>query len=383
MHTYSGLTWDHPRGYNGLAAAAAARVDIDGASLAWEKQPLEGFEAHPIADLCARYDIVVMDHPHVGEAFDAKCLQPLETVFSAEELATIASGCIGPTFDSYCFAGKHWALPLDAATQVLAYRPDLLQDALPNTWAEVVEISRRTGKVALSLAGPHAICSFMSMATAFGSPPAQDDPDLFVTADVGEQVYELMMHLASMSPAPIEELNPIGILAHMAEHDDVLLCPLIYGYVNYSAPDAKAQRVAFSNAPRKTISGRPGSTLGGTGIGISTRCHVTPELKRHLLWLMSYEAQVVFLPDRDGQPSLRQAWHDSAVNERWGGFYKSTAETLEVAYVRPRHNGYIAFQSSASAYLRQALKESTPAELVIQRLQDLYRKHRPQVGGER
>src|SRR3546814_11047065 len=59
-----GLTWDHPRGYNALAAAAATRTDGE---LGWDKQPLEGFEAHPIADLCARYDLVVLDHPHVGE----------------------------------------------------------------------------------------------------------------------------------------------------------------------------------------------------------------------------------------------------------------------------------------------------------------------------
>lgn len=97
MRTYSGLTWDHPRGYNGLAAAAVARSGIDAVSVSWEKQPLEGFETHPIADLCARYDIVVMDHPHVGEAYDAGCLQPLEAIFSPEVLAEIARNCIGPT----------------------------------------------------------------------------------------------------------------------------------------------------------------------------------------------------------------------------------------------------------------------------------------------
>src|SRR3546814_15973390 len=71
-----GLTWDHPRGYNALAAAAATSADCE---LDWDKQPLEGFEAHPIADLCARYDLVVLDHPQVGEAVAAGCLQPVES----------------------------------------------------------------------------------------------------------------------------------------------------------------------------------------------------------------------------------------------------------------------------------------------------------------
>jgi multiple sugar transport system substrate-binding protein len=383
MRTYSGLTWDHPRGYNGLAAAAVARSGIDAVSVSWEKQPLEGFETHPIADLCARYDIVVMDHPHVGEAYDAGCLQPLEAIFSPEVLAEIARNCIGPTFDSYRFAGKHWALPLDAATQVSVYRPDLLSSPAPVTWEEVVALSRSTGRVGLSLAGPHAICSFMSIAAAFGFPPAADDPDLFVSKEVGREAYEILAELAALSPAPLREMNPIAILGHMASHDDVLLCPLIYGYVNYAAPAAGLHRVAFANAPRMAAGGRPGSTLGGTGIGISVRCEVTPELKRHLLWLMGAEAQVEFLPAHDGQPSLRRAWHDAAVNARWGDFYKDTAETLEKAYVRPRHSGYIAFQGAASAYLRRSFGDSLAAGQVIEGLQDLYTRHRPVAGGER
>lgn len=384
MRRYQGLTWDHPRGYNALAAAALARRNTDDIDISWDKQPLEGFEAHPIADLCARYDIVVMDHPHVGEAFDARCLQPLEQIFDGDTLSRIASGSIGPSFESYRFAGRHWALPLDAATQVMARRPDLMEGAaVPQTWDEVASLSRSSGKVALCLAGPHAICSFMSMAAAFGDPPAETDPDVFVSRNIGAKVYELMAVLAERSPASVRDLNPIGILAHMARQDDVLFCPLIYGYVNYSSRAANGHRIAFEDAPRVSPGGRPGSTLGGTGIGISARCEVTPNLKRHLLWLMGAQAQTSFFPTHDGQPSLRQAWHDRSVNDLWGDFYSSTAETLEQAYVRPRHNGYIAFQTAASAFLRDAFGKDMATGKVLDDLQKLYERHRPVVGGER
>ena len=75
----------------------------------------------PIADLCARYDLVVLDHPHVGEAAGAACLRPLEALFLPEEIADWAAQTIGPCLTSYRYAGAHWALPLDAATQVLAW----------------------------------------------------------------------------------------------------------------------------------------------------------------------------------------------------------------------------------------------------------------------
>ncbi len=382
MQRLKGLTWDHPRGYNALAAAARrAELAESGLAIAWEKQPLEGFESHPIADLCARYDLVVLDHPHVGEAVAGDCLQPLEAVFDAATVAALEADSIGPSLRSYRFAGSHWALPLDAATQVLAARADLLPGPVPVLWEDVVSLSRQTGKVALSLAGPHAALSFLSIAAAYGEPPAERDPDVLVSSETGERVYDLMSDLFSRSPLSVRDKNPIGILGHMAANDDVILCPLIYGYVNYAAP-AGGCPIAFHDAPRRRAGGRPGSTLGGTGIGISRRCAVTPALKQHLLWLMGREAQVGFIPGHDGQPSRREAWHDAGVNARWGNFYKNTAETLEQAYVRPRHDGYIAFQGRASALLREALEARSPAGSVLDALQALYASHRV-AGGER
>ena len=179
MQRLKGLTWDHPRGYNALAAAARrAELAESGLAIAWEKQPLEGFESHPIADLCARYDLVVLDHPHVGEAVEADCLQPLEAVFGADRIAELEAATIGPCLSSYRFAGRHWALPLDAATQVAVSVPELVPVA-PETWAEVVDLAERE-PVALSLAGPHAFLTFASICVAIGQEPAVVPGDGFV-----------------------------------------------------------------------------------------------------------------------------------------------------------------------------------------------------------
>jgi len=84
LPAFRGLTWDHPRGYNALARAA---VDAEGLTLQWDRQSLEGFESAPIGELCDRYDLVVLDHPHVGEAVAADCLIPVEDLFGADEIA--------------------------------------------------------------------------------------------------------------------------------------------------------------------------------------------------------------------------------------------------------------------------------------------------------
>ncbi|WP_044558962.1 ABC transporter substrate-binding protein [Azospirillum sp. B4] len=383
---YRALTWDHPRGYNALAAAAAA-VDParDGLTLTWDRHSLEDFEKHPIADLCRRYDLIVLDHPHVGDAVAGQGLVPLEQLFGADEIVAWGQDVIGPCLSSYRYAGRHWALPLDAATQVMAYRPDLIDGPVPVTWDQVVALAGRC-PVALSLAGPHAALSFQSICVALGEPPAEADPERFIGQETGTAALDLMARLAATSPAAVADLNPIGILGRMASGDDVALCPLIYGYVNYTRAEAGGHPLRFGDAPRRAPGGRPGSTLGGTGIGITARAQVTPALLDHLRWLMSAGAQAGFIPDHDGQPSLRSAWADAGVNDHWGGFYRDTAATLEAAFVRPRHPGAIPFQTAASALIRSALTDSRPHGAVIDDLQDLYAASRqpgPAGQGER
>lgn len=382
MIRYRGLTWDHPRGFNALAAAARRLHESrDGIAIEWDKQPLEGFESHPIEDLCARYELVVLDHPHVGEAVAKACLFSLEELFASNELAAWASDTIGPCLGSYRYAGRHWALPLDAATQVMAIRPDLL-DAPPEIWDEVVALSTRR-PIALPMSGPHPILAFFSIATAFGEPPAEADPAVLVSDETGRKALDVIATLYGRMPDVARSLNPIGLLRLMAVAGGVALCPLIYGYVNYAAPrEREAHSIVFRNAPRAAKNSRPGSTLGGTGVGISRRCRITSALLAHLRWLLSTEAQVDFIPTHDGQPSRRQAWSDDVVNARWQNFYKNTAETIEHAYVRPRHAGYVAFQTDASELLRRGLEERVPHGTILERLQASYARSRP-CGAER
>lgn len=364
--SFRGLTWDHPRGRHALEAAEAR-----GGPVIWDVQPLEGFESAPIGELCARYDLIVLDHPHLGEALALDCLRPLDEVFPAEELSAMAAQAIGPSAESYVMAGRQWALPLDAATQVMVRRPDLLEQP-PVTWQQVGELSRSTGKVALSLAGPHAFLSFLSVVQAMDPRVSLRDGDQWISRDLASKAIDLLADLAARSPASVAHLNPIGILEHMSGgQDDVILCPLIYGYVNYSAPSRKMP-LAFSDAPRMRANMPPGSILGGTGIAISKKVVVDHSLRTHLLWLMSPDVQKGFIPDHDGQPGNRDAWSDPRINEATGNFFASTFETLEAAAIRPRHNGYIAFQSAASAAMREGFDSGCASAAVAERLEELF-----------
>ena len=376
---HQGLTWDHPRGYAALAAAAEQATAEGRPVVAWSKQPLEGFESHPIADLAARFDLLVLDHPHIGEAVDSDCLVPLEDLFAADEIAAWSARTVGPAMASYDWDGRHYALPLDVATQVMALRPDLA-GAPPATFDDVVRLAEKA-PVAVSVSGPHALCSFFSICVSLGEEPRGE---ALIGDATASEALSILSRLSAAAPPGTATLNPIRLLETMATGDAIALVPLVYGYVNYARPAGGRHRVAFADAPVARAGGRHGSVLGGTGIAVTKRAKPDTALIDHLRWLMSEVAQAGFIPDHEGQPSARAAWRSERVNAAAGDFYRATLATVEEAWVRPRHNGYIAFQTAGSAILRETILDGAPPSATIARLRDAWARsfvHAPTGAG--
>ncbi|WP_291045508.1 extracellular solute-binding protein [Herbiconiux sp.] len=379
MTGYRGITWDHPRGRNALEAAARSVVGSGGLRIDWSAHSLEHFESHPIDDLAANYDLIVLDHPHLGEALEKHSLQPLDAVVGAARIERWSRESVGPSFDSYSADGYQWAVPLDAATQVAVHSTALLPASdVPTTWFEVEALALSgDAPVALSLAGPHAFLSFASIAVALGEEPGRHPGEQLISAETGAQVLELMRSIASRAPSGADAQNPIALLERLSgagagasgsvASGDIAYIPLVYGYVTYSSPT-----VRFADAPTGTPGGRRGSTIGGTGLAVSARAEVTPALVDHIDWLMSGEAQRRFIPQHDGQPSARSAWEDAEVNAASHDFYRATLRTIDESWVRPRYSGYIPFQSLASAIVRDVLAEELSVEAGLSALQNAF-----------
>lgn len=340
-----GLTWDHPRGYAPLDELT--RLDLAGANpygdvpepIEWERQPLEGFESEPIATLCQKYDVLVIDHPGLGAATDA--LVPMEELFEPEELAGLRFA--GRSYESYHLDGRQWALPLDAATQVAAARPGV---TVPKGWPEVADLARGS-RMALCLGGPHTFLMFCALCSGD-----------FLDEEAGERALELMAELLALSDPELSRLNPIGVLDAMTA-GDVDCCPLLYGYASYA--------LAFSDAP--AWPGRePGSVLGGTGLVVSRRRigEIRDAVRAHLLRLTSEPVQTGLFPATGGQPAARAAWERA-------GFYRDTRATMDAAWIRPRFPGYITLQERSSALIRDGLYAKTPAADLFEALREEWR----------
>lgn len=370
---FSGLTWDHPRGYDALAQAEkqvnAGRTD---ALLHWSKQPLEGFESAPIAELAGEHDLLVLDHPHIGEAVANDCLHPLEDLYSTDQIEAWKAQSIGPSFASYHWQNRTWALPLDVATQVMVRRADTVPFA-PRNWDEVVDLAAKQ-PVAQSLAGPHALLTLFSTVAGMGG---HVGGDALLADDLAKQALATMHRLYALRPKGSERLNPIGLSEALAR-GQIALVPLLFGYVTYAK--AGAEQLTFSDTIGVQQPGT-GGVLGGTGIAFCKHSTPTQELLDHIAWLMHPQTQRAMMPAHGGQPSARSAWQDRAVNEAWGGFYIDCAKTAENALLRPRFDGYIAFQTQASARIRQALEMGEDETTTAQALRVLWSAARAAAKG--
>src|SRR5438128_1790915 len=102
MIALKGMTWDHTRGYAPMVATAAEyhRLHPD-AQITWEKRSLQAFADYPLAELAAQFDLIVIDHPHVGAAVKDGSLVALDHTGRANELATLARQSLSVSHASY------------------------------------------------------------------------------------------------------------------------------------------------------------------------------------------------------------------------------------------------------------------------------------------
>jgi multiple sugar transport system substrate-binding protein len=359
-----GMTWQHRRAIDPLLGTLEGfRARYPGIGVAWDARPLAGFEFTPVAELAERYDLIILDHPFAGDIAASRCLLPLDEL--VDEAADRAF--VGPSLASYRHAGHVWALPVDAATQVAVYRADLLallDGEIPATWDEMFALGKRARdrgqSLAVGLKGVHALMTFFTLCASQGRPCGVEPEQPFVDRDTGLTALAAMRRLLSYCPPQALDWNSIALHDAMVERDDLVYCPAVYCYATYAEADNR-RPLAFANLPGLVRPSPSGSTIGGTGIGVSARTMHGEAAFAYVRYLMEAAVQREFARHH-GQPAHIEAWRDESLDRRFGGCFGNTLATMEQAWIRPRYAGYLRFQAAAGdmveAHLRGAIGET-------------------------
>lgn len=369
-----GMTWDHARGFDPMVATSAAYgATHPGVTITWEKRSLQAFADRPISEMAETYDLMVIDHPHVGEVARAGNLLPLDGLRDGE-MAALAAGSVGLSHPSYNFAGRQWSLAIDAATPVACLRPDLLDHA-PKLWAEVLDLAR-AGRVGFALIPVNALMSFFGMARNLGHDVAED-PDHLIAPAGGAHVLGLLREIAALIDPLCLTLDPIGIYEWIGRTADApAYSPFGYGYTNYSRKGFCAYPLAFHNAPGIVEPTPRGTVLGGTGIAVSAYTRHPEIAVDYAFRIAGAECQKGLFTASGGQPGHAAAWEDATCNALTGNFFRNTRETLNSAWLRPRHDGYMGLQDRAGDILHACLRGEVTEAATLAALDAAYRKSR-------
>ena len=73
-----------------------------------------------------------------------------------------------------------------------------------------------------------------------------------------------------------------------------------------------------------------------------------------------------------GQPGNSIAWENQQINDECNGFFTNTRLTLDQAWIRPRHNGYMKFQDESGEIINEYLQSNTNEDIIIDKLKIMY-----------
>jgi multiple sugar transport system substrate-binding protein len=364
-----GMTWDHRRAVDPLRETHAMFAkDHPGIEIEWHARPLHGFEFTSVAELARAYDMIILDHPFCGEIARTGCLLPLDDVLSGDARKAF----IGPSLESYVYAGHVWAVPVDAACQVAASRPDLmakLDAAPPKDWTALLDLgrsaSRRGMKLAIGLRGVHSLMTFFTLCANLGTPCATAPGELFADPATARAALAHLRELLSLCPPEALDWNSIVLHDVMVMRDDLVFCPAVYCYATYAEADQR-RPLRFHDFPGPR--GPGGSTIGGTGLGISAHCENPEAALSYARFAATAAAQSAFARHH-GQPARLDAWKDNGINAQFAGCYRDTMRTMEGCWIRPRFAGYLAFQAEAGDLIEQHLRGAISERDLLERLQ--------------
>jgi multiple sugar transport system substrate-binding protein len=166
---------------------------------------------------------------------------------------------------------------------------------------------------------------------------------------------------------PPESLNWNSIELHdvMMARDDLIFCPAVYCYATYAESDHR-HPLRFHDFPGPN--GCAGSTIGGTGLGLSAHCRAPEAAIAYARFCAQPETQRLFA-EHHGQPARRETWNNAAIDARFGQCYSTTLRTMEQCWIRPRFKGYLGFQARAGDLIERHLRGAMDETRLLESLQ--------------
>jgi multiple sugar transport system substrate-binding protein len=375
MKTMKGITWNHTRGYVPMVATSQRYAELNPEiQIQWEKRSLQGFADDSIEKLAQDYDFLIIDHPHIGAMSETGAVLPLDEYLPSDFLHDQYINQIGHAHENYYYNGHQWALSIDAAAPVAAWREDKFAELglkLPESWNELIALAK-LGYVLLPAIPVDSLMNIYPLCL-------DQSNDLFIkdtiVADskIMEFALSRLKELVDCCDSKGLKCNPIKVYEILSNNNDKeIYCPMAFSYSNYSREGYSDHPLTFGNVLKGPSGNQLRTTIGGAGIAISRKCRYVDAALDYARYVMSPSCQRTLYFDSGGQPGHRSAWLDKRTNQNSRNFFQNTLETMDNSYTRPRYNGHMYFQDKASMVVHEYLTEKVSIHDCIKAMNGIY-----------
>jgi len=371
-----GITWNHSRGLLPMVATAQRFTELNPhVHITWEKRSLQAFADFSIQELAERFDLLVIDHPWAGFAAKTRSIVPLDNYIDGDFLRDQEVNSVGASYESYHYDSHQWALPIDAATPVAASRPDLLAEKglqLPKNFDDLLGLADQ-GLVAFAGIPIDVLMNFYTICCSLDEDPCQGDDEV-ISNTIGVKALKMYRELASKIDKANFQRNPIQVYESMTLTDEIAYCPFAYGYANYARNGYASKTLHFHDMITLNGNNNLRSTLGGTGLAISSKCEAIDIAIAYTKFVASPACQETLYFESGGQPGHLGAWNNAEVNRQSHNYFSNTLPALQRAFLRPRYHGSMFFQDHAGDVVRDYLMNGGDENQVLTDMNKIYRE---------
>jgi multiple sugar transport system substrate-binding protein len=380
MIRLKGLVWSHRRGYDPLIATAktyhAAHPDVH---IDWQ---IMGFHDCYHSSRCEagsrdfETDLVCFDYPNTGDYAANGWAVPVDEMATSEQMADLVEDADPASYGSYIVNGRLWGLPIDAATIITGYRPDLLGEdasAIPGDWDSLLEVARSFHKPPTRYGlcnqfgnGLGAYLLMEGIVAALGQAPYTEE-GATLDRDKAVRALEIVREVHRLSiPGEVQKDHGLGF-SFMRNDDRVALTVATFAYGNYAGGQAP-RKIKFADMPVMPETGVRTSNIGGVGLAVHSWSKHRDVAWDYAWSVMNRDTQSGTYIENEGQPGRISALRSDQYNDPRDGFGNVLADALHGAYVRPNWPGYHYLEAGSDPVMKRFLAGDLTSDQTITEL---------------
>jgi len=326
-------------------------------------------------------DIMALDVVYVAEFASAGWLEPLDDVYSEEELGAYLDGTVaGAKYD-----GTLYAAPWFTNASALFYRTDVLEELgveeVPSTfdeWISVYEsLPEDSGiEYAFCYQGAQSeamVCNWVEFLASFGGSVLGEDGAPTCNDEAANAATQLMAdYIGTYAPEGTTTYAETEA-QQVFQEGKALTCRTWSGTWNTFNDEAQsdvAGKVGMTVLPVANEGDTPHSCLGGLDLVINTYIDDAQKeaAKTFIKWMSSEEEEKAFCLSSSQPPTVKAVYSDADVLEKIP-FYTDFYSIIENGKGRPSSPNYAELSDAIQRNVHMALTGETPVADALDALQ--------------